>query len=164
MEVKNCLSARLHSKMTKMCFQIKSYRCRSTKQHQILLSLIKQTDPKATASLGRFTRGRNRSFDVSAYGNCMAITPNEGTYIWVWEQTLQQYQRQAEIWRVWFGQKFFGGFFSSLEVIQGQHMENRTEITKRKDCSWEKIVFSTELCVAQEVDNWPLLRKDFINE
>lgn len=30
---------------------------------------------------------------------------------------------------------FFGGFFSALEIIQGQHMENRTEITKRKDCS-----------------------------
>lgn len=41
----------------------------------------------------------------------------------------------GEIWWFWFGQSFFDGFFSSLEIIQGQHMENRTEITKRKDCS-----------------------------
>lgn len=70
-EVKKYLFERLHSKMTKICFQIKSYRCTSTSQDQILLSLIKQADPKATASLRRFTRGRNWSFDMSVYGNCI---------------------------------------------------------------------------------------------
>lgn len=38
---------------------------------------------------------------------------------------LQQYWRWGEIWCVWFVR--FGGFFLSLEIIQGQHMENRTQ-------------------------------------
>lgn len=62
MEVKRYLFARLHSKMNKICFKIKSYRC--TSQDQILLFLIKPADPKTTANLKRFTRGRNWSFDM----------------------------------------------------------------------------------------------------
>lgn len=123
--------------MTKICFQIESYRCTSTSQDQILLSFIKQADPKATASLRWFTRGRNWSFDMSVYGNCIQ-SPHIRVFIY---KSDNRYCNSTEA-----GVRFGGfglvggffGFFSSLEIIQGQHMENRTEITKRKDCSWEK--------------------------
>lgn len=38
---------------------------------------------------------------------------------------LQQYQRCGEVWWVWFVR--VGGFFPSLEIIQGQRIENRTQ-------------------------------------
>lgn len=113
-------------KCTLQCVsRLKSYRCTSTSQDQILLSLIKQDDPEATGGLRQFTRGGNWIFGMLVYGNSTIITPYRGTYIWVWEQMLQQYQRWGEVWWLWFVR--FGGFFPSLEIIQGQHMENRTQ-------------------------------------
>lgn len=62
-------------KWLKCVTRLKSYRCTSTSQDWILLSLIKQDDPKATGGLRHFSRGENWIFYMLVHGNSTTITP-----------------------------------------------------------------------------------------
>lgn len=55
--------------------RLKSYRCTSTSQNWILLSLIKQDDPKATGGLRHFSRGENWILNMLVHGNSTIIIP-----------------------------------------------------------------------------------------